>query len=754
MYDLQYYISILKNNNITEINTLLDKGLNIIFNNLNIIDILLLTDEITITQIYNNINKDSLPKFFYIPETKYNPFYNLINLGYFKNIITLIDLLSIDFTSDKIIDILQYQENSNFWIIKFLNECDYSKPYIYNFFKRYSKEFTKQDDNLYNYLFNFNFIVKFASYDYYVLDNIGYFKLLSTSYKYVLEYPISISYLIELIAIYYDSNNIKLLHLIERLIQIYPEKLDEFNKNNLTALYVACNSKTTNKKLYEELIKLIIKYKRNYDKTSNFINDFSVLLRNVSTNLLDSIDLTKIKIDYTYQDIYRSSYGHIIFNKPDIYPDKYKVIILENSDLTSLNSYRQSILHLLFKNDDYKKYISIILNRNNTDNAIGYTLFIKDNFNLTPIEYIKNDSKETIYLTLLKPLYNNNKNLNKLCHKSKNMNKYFGCIKKNINYLLPDIANYKLAKIHNTTKVYIFNNYGMVLLFYNILMLKKYRKLGIYYTENKSLEKFDLDIDKFKSHVDYTTYCNIKPRIDYLVTKNYISIYSTILWYDKNLYYIPDDIFMNFDNLYNKKKMTHFYITLTLLLDNGEQSHINVLFFDYINKYVIRFESHGLIYQNVPKNIELDEILNNYVKKYKPEFIYYRPKDYLVNISFQLYSEELMIHTFGTPNGFCMAWIYWFIETMLSFKPNQVNSIKKIAKIMRILLTKLLYETNPALYIKAYANNKQNNLVKFFTKHNIPAYFAYKICYDQDEIGTNCNKLIEIGTNTLKKLLI
>ena len=203
------------------------------------------------------------------------------------------------------------------------------------------------------------------------------------------------------------------------------------------------------------------------------------------------------------------------------------------------------------------------------------------------------------------------------------------------------------------------------------------------------------------------------------------------------------------------EKISRFFIFIILLNPwKTNFNHINVLWFDYENQYVIRFEPYGSTILH--KWGDFDTVFKNYIKLKKSSFSYYSPKDYLGKVGFQIDGDENLSNFVNEPMGNCYVWCFWFIETMLSYQSNQINSIDKIKKIFTVLLNRLLYETTPIYYIRNYASNTQKRLIKFLNKNNINGQYSYKACNilkGEDYNDVICYKLLTFALTKLNKKL-
>jgi hypothetical protein len=700
------YYNILVSDNIDEIEKLLENRLNYIYNKITILDIILRTNETIIKKIFNIIVKKNLLKDFFNLE-KYNPFYKLIEDGFFNNIIIIINLL------DDKSNILTYSTNNSYWLLYFIEQCDMIDYNIYDFIDKYYKYIETNNDLLES--FNIYFIKKLANYPF---DKIKIYLSLCKKYKSILLKPDEYNYLTILFK--YDCNK-----LIEKLIKIYPNKLTQLDIYGETPMYYILKYIDNSNKL--DLIKIILKYNKDYSISFGDKDVCSYILINLihQKDILQLFNFRNLKLNFKYETSHRSNYGHLIFihNKSYLSLDM-KRYFLEKINMNKINIYKQTPLHLLFKNDDYNKYLDIIRNSIKNKKLHLSTLFIKDIFNKSALDYlIKNNESPT---DMIKLIFNKLKIKNK-CINNKNI---ADCINSFINYTTYDDNQYKLitnikANISN------FNNGNNGDLYFLLLLVNKYSNLKAYCNTNFS-------IDDYISSSLINKYQNI---ISNLKKNNKL---ITIYWYNKYINIIPKNLFDYFNKIYRESnnKIYLFIIPIRIyILYNID--HANICFINYKTKLFIRFEPYGTFYKYKKSNIDLDNYLYNYIRQYS-DFTYVSPTDYLNNINFQTNEEELIINNIGDPGGFCLAWCLWFIETMI-LHHDKITSVNKLKKLMEILLTKLLYQTIPAQYIKNYASNLQLQLFDMFNKYQWNTKYIYMYeCNNQEctDIIDSCYKLL------------
>ena len=145
-----------------------------------------------------------------------------------------------------------------------------------------------------------------------------------------------------------------------------------------------------------------------------------------------------------------------------------------------------------------------------------------------------------------------------------------------------------------------------------------------------------------------------------------------ILWINKNIYF-PSNKHNNINLILNwmfKNKANGYrWFIIPIGIEFGSYSHANYLIVDIELMEIERFEPHGA---NPPNGLNydsdlLDSVLMNYIFDSGLEFEYFKSKDYLPNIGFQIKEiNELKSDYIGDPNGFCALWCIWWVDLRLS----------------------------------------------------------------------------------------
>jgi len=142
----------------------------------------------------------------------------------------------------------------------------------------------------------------------------------------------------------------------------------------------------------------------------------------------------------------------------------------------------------------------------------------------------------------------------------------------------------------------------------------------------------------------------------------------------------------------NKNNYEYAVIFLGLTLDEQKLRHANVLFYDFKNSTVERFEPYG--------DSGMDEKIDDYLDEeltWNTGLTYLRPKDFLNKPGYQLISnegvEQLKAGDFG---GFCLGWCIWYVEHRLknaNINPKILNQ-KTMEKMLHLDITFTEYIRN------------------------------------------------------------
>lgn len=422
----------------------------------------------------------------------------------------------------------------------------------------------------------------------------------------------------------------------------------------------------------------------NYN-TSDFIGNTALhyCLYEKNFDILQKL-ITYDNIEYNYSNSTGDIPLHLCFYNMNItnMNEKYNyeeifIKILKNSNCNHMNNVGLTPVHLLVEFEWWKN--SNVINVLESGQVM-LNIFIKNKNNMTPLDMIESSTdKENFINMVVNSYYNYLLKMNKENIVEK-WEKY--CATNDIDNLLKEINKRPGKEIKHYCKEMI-------------------RKM---IDENKrSIPKIDnmeftLDSGIYMKNCFYTgstidilfglVYLhnlnkNIGFILEYPLTQN-----NNLLEYYKKLgtYYSYKLEFTNIEILWIyqkiifptnfdfilKSKLNNDYIIIPLGIDINNNSHANIILIDNTKKTIERFEPNGAKY---PRGLNynddlLDDILINKFKYLISDYNYFRPKDYLPNVGFQLLesSENIKCKKISDPNGFCAVWCTWWIEMRLMNK--------------------------------------------------------------------------------------
>ena len=179
-----------------------------------------------------------------------------------------------------------------------------------------------------------------------------------------------------------------------------------------------------------------------------------------------------------------------------------------------------------------------------------------------------------------------------------------------------------------------------------------------------------------------------------------------IFWYNKKLYWVNPFFEKAVKNVYQKKR----FMLISLIIIQKDTNHQNFIIYDKQKNSIERFDPYGFI--NNENTLDLDKFLDKLFKKIIKNIKYISPKEFMNRIGFQNISEfenKYENIKIGDPNGFCVAWCFWYLEMKLN-NPD-LDNIKLINKSIKNIIN-----TNKSFteYIRDYANDLFNIIEKIF----------------------------------------
>jgi hypothetical protein len=252
-------------------------------------------------------------------------------------------------------------------------------------------------------------------------------------------------------------------------------------------------------------------------------------------------------------------------------------------------------------------------------------------------------------------------------------------------------------------------------------------------SEKQTWEKYKL----------YTQLTHQGPVVDMFssIVLFYVELFYSILphfmfWNDKNLNFRCDDSDFYLEKAIMSKK--RFIVIKLSLIQNSLMSHANMLIYDKVKNIIIRFEPYG-DWEFIDSYFLDQEIIKFFKKsinsKMHKTLKFLRPSDYLDRTKFQSASlGDIAKHkSLGDPDGYCLAWCYWFLE--LKLKNPDINEKTLVEKALKkIIMDSDKSDDNPLLsHIRGYAKQLDNQKNKILQKMNIDKHNFYKLTYDDDK---------------------
>ena len=451
------------------------------------------------------------------------------------------------------------------------------------------------------------------------------------------------------------------------------------------------------------------------------------------------IDMDKIDLNNT--NLNGDTPLHIYLeNTSSNFNDELLKKLILNTNLNIQNHQGMSILHFLADKDLLLKYADIIKDKQLNifiQNYEGNTVFsmIKDKDKILEIvveSYMNNLKEGKFVIEWEKECHNIiTGNNNKLVE----MKTKLDCLKKIKNTIINEnrsIPKYKEINYDFNSGIVLkdcyFSGFPIDTLFGLLWLKKKISSvsliLGYPLSENEQVHDFYSNMGKdFNYKLDF--------------------INCMILWSYQKIF-IPGFFYTFIKKEINDQASV---IIIPIGIETAQGAHTNIIFWDLKNNIIERFEPNG---KNQPLNFDynpnlLDKFLQNYFKKFKDDFTYLSPKDYLPTIGFIMIEnlESDRCTKIGDPNGFCTAWCIWYCyQKLLNF--NDSEDIISSQKLVLLLINNLKLEA------KSF-----KNLIRDFSK-NISEYrdsFLKRVNLDiNDWILTNYdeNKLDELEKLILK----
>ena len=548
--------------------------------------------------------------------------------------------------------------------------------------------------------------------------------------------------------------------LLNYLLEKYPKKTSIENSNNENFLhYLSSDSKNYNSLFKNKKIKwssLLQKYSK--DK----ISPLDILFNSGSLeNILEVVKKIKIKY-YNYQE--SPHFFGIILNKNLKNKDRIKILKeLHKKDkkvLSYTDNEGNSFLYPLILEDNLELFKFLY---NFKESNLMFDSYSPINtYHIFSVSYSKGVLTDNYVFPnyILKNIISNhnfnetNKNGDDLAHfivksrllrgkgnyeiEKKILEKYKDWDKINVDNksVLDYISNLDYDKYHQfvkgnkISKKFKINNIKNKKWKELINNLEKYdeedniKLMSTKYSHGNIFQARFTDIAIFSYHLD-NKYKNLylprsSKKIKISENKNlkypddllrfYNNFVWTIVWNDKDNYFIHPHLNKSIKK--NKDNYDYSFCLLSLRLPN-DGLHASLIFYDFKNKIIERFDPYG---NTMQLDKDMDSVLEKELTK-GLNFKYYSPNKYFPVAGFQTISDEnnKMNQKMGDFGGYCLAWCMWYIEHRIANKNiNPKHLIRKtLNKLMKL-------ELKPNEYIRNYANHINKKRVNWLVKNGIP----------------------------------
>jgi hypothetical protein len=418
--------------------------------------------------------------------------------------------------------------------------------------------------------------------------------------------------------------------------------------------------------------------------------------------------------------------------------------LIYHSDLNIQNVYGETPLHKLCKYQNYNNFTSVLSHKK-------LDIFVKDNMKKRPIDYLNGHNINNFINLVIKSYCNqmidqnyahviksiikckNNINSDECKHELK---KYIFSTQRSIP-ASQDKINMKLISGKNVNYG-LFNADAIHNMIYTVIMLKKYKNLCIpfqYLFNDKYINVKMNSYNLFNFSAENIVYDLVQ-----LYNTHFFEIQPyLIIWKSKYVNYVHKDFKFLIQKCLASNKIRYIFMKLTLV-PGMSNTHANMLVYDKKTNVLERFEPYGLIPYLDGDNLNkfIENIGRDYINK---DIKYIKPIDMSNIIGPQLISNDgnYNIKKLGDPNGYCLAWTFWFLEMRIN-NPNET-----IGELMKGVTNSIIKSNNASgekLFI-GFIRNYAAELDKEKNKFMVEAGIAMSNVYDLNLNKNDFNKLLQ-----------
>jgi ankyrin repeat protein len=410
-----------------------------------------------------------------------------------------------------------------------------------------------------------------------------------------------------------------------------------------------------------EILKLLLKNKNidiQYCGPEGDDNPMMIAIDNNDEYVINLLLEHKFNVDLFNRHL-DTSLNYALKNKKLSVDILAKLILSGNLNIQNVDG--ETPLHNLCKYHNLDNYSNLLVNKE-------LDIFIKDNHNKRPLDYLSGHTINKLIKFATKS-YNTQLNdssiLKKTIKNDYELKKYMFATERSI----PKSKDKKKLNEKfisgNSVTHGLFNADALHNMIYTVIMLKKYDNLCIPFQYMIS--------DKYvNTKVSWNNLYNIpSENIIYELAQVYNNYFFEIqpyliIWKNKNVNYIHKDFKFLIKKCLISEKVRYIFIKLTLV-PSMNNTHANILVYDKVTNILERFEPYGLIPYLDGDN--LNKFIENIGKEcINKNLTYIKPIDMKNVIGPQVISDDsnYNIKKLGDPNGYCLAWTFWFLETRVS----------------------------------------------------------------------------------------
>lgn len=421
----------------------------------------------------------------------------------------------------------------------------------------------------------------------------------------------------------------------------------------------------------------------NYGGPENVLLPINLAIQNRSVKMIES--LLKYKIDFGKKDDFlKTPIFHliemIIINRP-VYEssnDLKRIFskFVDESDLTSKDIDNITPLHLLVKYGLWEDVKNILLNK-----KLDIAILDKNKNNI--LSYLPDDKIGDFMALIEKKRPNEPLKISS---------------KKQIN--LPSTAHgdfglFNADIVHNIIYlIYIINKYKNTIVPFQSMIEEKRRWE----------KQFIFPVDSITNIIA----TSIGLHYDYF----YSFLPCILYWRDKNIHYKTSNLEFYIQRAINIRDIRFIILKFSLMPQNGNYTHANIVIYDKAKSTVMRFEPYGD--QEIRDSYSLDQMIIKLFQKAigNKKIRYLRPGDYLQNSKFQTASTGDVKKNLGDPVGYCLAWCYFFLE--LKLQNPDIDEKTLVETALENIILRNESSENPVLdYIRGYAKklNEEKDII-------------------------------------------